>query len=71
MELFFLGTGSGVPSKQRNVSSLVLKLLDERNSIWLFDCGEGTQHQILQSTLKPRKIEKIFIYYNYLIKYIN
>lgn len=61
MELFFLGTGSGVPSKQRNVSSLVLKLLDERNSVWLFDCGEATQHQILQSTLKPRKIEKIFI----------
>lgn len=61
MELQFLGTGSGVPSKQRNVSSLALKLLDERNSIWLFDCGEATQHQILQTTLKPRKIEKIFI----------
>lgn len=61
MELLFLGTGSGVPSKQRNVSSLALKLLDERNSIWLFDCGEGTQHQILKTTLKPRKIEKIFI----------
>lgn len=61
MELLFLGTGSGVPSKQRNVSSLALKLLDERNSIWLFDCGEATQHQILQTTLKPRKIEKIFI----------
>ncbi len=61
MELLFLGTGSGVPSKQRNVSSLALKLLDERNSIWLFDCGEGTQHQILKTTLKPRKIEKILI----------
>lgn len=61
MELLFLGTGSGVPSKQRNVSSLALKLLDERNSIWLFDCGEATQHQILKTTLKPRKIEKIFI----------
>lgn len=61
MELLFLGTGSGVPSKQRNVSSIALKLLDERNSIWLFDCGEGTQHQILKTTLKPRKIEKIFI----------
>lgn len=61
MELLFLGTGSGVPSKQRNVSSLALKLLDERNSIWLFDCGEATQHQILETTLKPRKIEKIFI----------
>ena len=61
MELLFLGTGSGVPSKQRNVASTALKLLDERNSVWLFDCGEGTQHQILRTTLKPRKIEKIFI----------
>lgn len=61
MELLFLGTGSGVPSKQRNVSSIALKLLEERNSVWLFDCGEGTQHQILKTTLKPRKIEKIFI----------
>lgn len=61
MELLFLGTGSGVPSKLRNVSSIALKLLAERNSIWLFDCGEGTQHQILNTTLKPRKIEKIFI----------
>lgn len=61
MQLLFLGTGSGVPGKQRNVSSIALKLLEERNSIWLFDCGEGTQHQILRTTLKPRKIEKIFI----------
>ncbi len=61
MELLFLGTGSGVPSKLRNVSSIALKLLAERNSVWLFDCGEGTQHQILKTTLKPRKIEKIFI----------
>lgn len=61
MELLFLGTGSGVPSKQRNVSSIALKLLDEINSVWLFDCGEGTQQQILHTTLKPRKVDKIFI----------
>ena len=61
MELLFLGTGSGVPARHRNVSSIALKLLDERNSVWLFDCGEATQHQILHTTLKPRKIEKIFI----------
>lgn len=61
MELLFLGTGSGVPSKQRNVTSIALKLLDERNSVWLFDCGEGTQQQILNTTVKPRKIDKIFI----------
>ncbi|HEY4623400.1 MAG TPA: ribonuclease Z, partial [Solibacillus sp.] len=29
--------------------------------IWLFDCGEATQHQILHTTIKPRKIDKIFI----------
>lgn len=61
MKIQFLGTGAGVPAKQRNVSSLALKLLDELNEIWLFDCGEATQHQILKTTLKPRKISKIFI----------
>ncbi|MBO0421811.1 ribonuclease Z [Enterococcus plantarum] len=61
MELQFLGTGAGVPAKHRNVSSIALKLLDERNAVWLFDCGEGTQLQILKSTIRPRKIEKIFI----------
>ncbi|MGY3766435.1 ribonuclease Z [Vagococcus vulneris] len=61
MELEFLGTGAGVPSKQRNVTSIALKMLDERNEVWLFDCGEGTQQQILNTTIRPRKIEKIFI----------
>lgn len=61
MQIEFLGTGAGSPSKQRNVSSLALRLLEERNAIWLFDCGEATQHQILHTTIRPRKIEKIFI----------
>lgn len=61
MQIEFLGTGAGSPSKQRNVSSLALRLLEERNAIWLFDCGEATQHQILKTTIRPRKIEKVFI----------
>src|SRR5690625_940048 len=61
MELKFLGTGAGVPSKNRNVSSIALSLLQEINSVWLFDCGEATQHQILHTTIKPRKINNIFI----------
>lgn len=61
MQLQFLGTGAGQPAKGRNVSSLVLKLLDEINEVWMFDCGEGTQRQILETTIKPRKISKIFI----------
>lgn len=61
MEITFLGTGSGVPSKKRNVTSIALSMLQERDEVWLFDCGEATQHQILNTTIKPRKIAKIFI----------
>ena len=61
MEIEFLGTGAGVPAKHRNVTGIALRLLDERNAIWLFDCGEGTQMQILRTNIRPRKIEKIFI----------
>ncbi|AOZ91119.1 ribonuclease Z [Paenibacillus crassostreae] len=61
MELLFLGTNAGVPSLQRNVTAIALRLLEERRSFWLFDCGEATQHQILKSPLKLSKLEKIFI----------
>lgn len=61
MKLQFLGTGAGVPAKARNVTAIALKMLQERGSIWLFDCGEATQHQILHTSIKPRKVEKIFI----------
>lgn len=61
MDIFFLGTGAGVPAKLRNVTSIALKLLEERGTVWLFDCGEATQHQILHTSIKPRRIEKIFI----------
>ncbi|MNH74767.1 Ribonuclease Z [compost metagenome] len=61
MELYFMGTNAGVPSLQRNVTSLALRMLEERRSFWLFDCGEGTQHQVLRSPLKLSKLEKIFI----------
>ncbi|WPZ17296.1 ribonuclease Z [Geobacillus subterraneus] len=61
MELLFLGTGAGVPAKERNVSSVALQLLEERGATWLFDCGEATQHQILHTAIRPRRIEHIFI----------
>ncbi|HEM4865475.1 TPA: ribonuclease Z [Streptococcus suis] len=35
--------------------------MDEINQVWLFDCGEGTQNQILETTIRPRKVAKIFI----------
>ncbi|MCI3922545.1 ribonuclease Z [Paenibacillus sp. TRM 82003] len=61
MELYFLGTGAGMPTRKRNVTSIALNLMTERGTLWLFDAGEGTQQQMLCSPLKPGKLEYVFI----------
>jgi len=60
VKLTFLGTSSATPTRKRNVSALALTFI-QRGAWWLFDCGEGTQHQILRSPLKLGRLEKIFI----------
>jgi ribonuclease Z len=60
VQITFLGTSSGVPTRSRNVSSVALRL-PQRAELWLFDCGEGTQHQILRSDLKISQLTRIFI----------
>jgi len=60
VQITFLGTSSGVPTRSRNVSSLAVRL-PQRAELWLFDCGEGTQHQILRSDLKMSQLSRIFI----------
>ncbi|MDM9381748.1 ribonuclease Z [Chlorogloeopsis sp. ULAP01] len=60
MQITFLGTSSGVPTRSRNVSSVALRL-PQRAEVWLFDCGEGTQHQLLRSDLKSSQLSRIFI----------
>ena len=60
MQVTFLGTSSGVPSRSRNVSSIALRL-PQRADLWLFDCGEATQHQFLRSDLRVSQLRRIFI----------
>lgn len=60
VEITFLGTSSGVPTRSRNVSSIALRL-PQRAEVWLFDCGEGTQHQLLRSEIKSSQIRRIFV----------
>lgn len=62
MELTFLGTSAGVPTRTRNMTSIVLNLQQPTAAeMWLFDCGEGTQHQFLDTPFHPGKLNKIFI----------
>lgn len=45
MEVTFLGTSAAVPTVERNVSALMLQRGGE---LLLFDCGEGTQRQMMR-----------------------
>lgn len=49
-----------MPTRSRNVSSVALRL-PQRAEVWLFDCGEATQHQLLRSAPKISQISRIFI----------
>ncbi|MBB3219267.1 ribonuclease Z [Pseudoduganella umbonata] len=58
MELQFLGTSSGTPTRTRNVAGLALRTAGG----WvLVDCGEGTQHRILRTNHSPHDLRAIFI----------
>lgn len=60
MQLTFLGTSAGKPTKERNVSAVGLEF--EQDDKWyLFDCGEATQHQLMRSRLSSGKLSTIFI----------
>ena len=58
IEIFTLGTGSAVPSLIRNHSATALR---REGDIYLFDCGEATQHQIQKVKLKHSKFKAILI----------
>jgi ribonuclease Z len=60
MELLFLGTSSGTPTKERNVSGVAIKKKNTK-SWYLVDCGEGTQHQILKTKLSLLHLKAICI----------
>jgi ribonuclease Z len=46
LSLFFAGTGGSVPGARRGLPALLMRLGGDR---LLFDCGEGTQRQLLRS----------------------
>ncbi|HEY4101388.1 MAG TPA: ribonuclease Z [Gemmatimonadales bacterium] len=45
MQVTFLGTSAAVPTVDRNVSALMVQ---REGDLFLFDCGEGTQRQMMR-----------------------
>jgi len=57
----FLGTVSGVPSIKRNHPAITMEYFTDYRDVLLFDCGEGTQKQLMKSNISFMQINKIFI----------
>jgi ribonuclease Z len=58
LDLVFLGTSGSAPTARRAPSALLVRRGGER---LLFDCGEGTQRQLLRSSIGLVDLQEIFI----------
>jgi len=57
-EIAFLGTGSAIPSKYRNVTGIFLNLFDAGNMF--LDCGEGSYEQLCRVYGRP-EVEDLLV----------
>ncbi|MFA5050222.1 MAG: ribonuclease Z [Candidatus Micrarchaeia archaeon] len=66
MKIIFLGTSGAVPSKERGMPSIAIHI----NEWILFDCGEGTQRQMMNFKIPYGSINSIFITHLHLDHYL-
>jgi ribonuclease Z len=60
MEIQFLGTSSGTPTRSRNMTATAIR--SSGASHWsLVDCAEGTQYRLLRTRLLPVSLRAVFI----------
>ncbi|MCX8194723.1 MAG: ribonuclease Z [Candidatus Micrarchaeota archaeon] len=57
-EITFLGTSAAVPTLERNLSAIAVR---REGEIYLLDCAEGTQRQMMRFGLSFMKVRAIFI----------
>jgi ribonuclease Z len=58
LDLVFLGTSGSAPTAARGPAALLVRRGGDR---LLFDCGEGTQRQLMRSTVGLPDLDQIFI----------
>jgi ribonuclease Z len=58
LDVVFLGTSASAPTARRGTSALLIRRGGDR---LLFDCGEGTQRQLLRSSVGLVDMEDVFL----------
>ncbi|MDE1871418.1 MAG: ribonuclease Z [Candidatus Micrarchaeota archaeon] len=58
MKLLFFGTAGSVPTKARGMPSIAIY---HDGDIFMFDCGEGTQRQMMQHSVSIAKVRAVFL----------
>lgn len=58
LRVIFLGTGGSLPTRNRNPSAI---MVNREGELLLFDCGEGTQQQMMRARTGMMSLSSIFI----------
>ncbi len=58
LKITFLGTGASIPTPKRGLSAVAIR---RKNELILFDCGEGTQRQMITAGVGFHKKTKVFV----------
>jgi ribonuclease Z len=58
LSVVFLGTGGSVPTVERSLPAILLRLQREQ---LMFDCGEGVQRQMVKAKVGFHRVTKIFV----------
>ena len=58
LRVIFLGTGGSLPTRNRNPSAI---MVNRKGELLLFDCGEGTQQQMMRARTGMMSLSSIFV----------
>jgi len=58
VDILFAGTGASVPSRERSLPCVAVRM---NRDIILFDCGEGSQRQLMISPFSFMRVKAIFV----------
>jgi ribonuclease Z len=58
MKVVFLGTAASIPTDARALPSVVVR---RKNEVFMFDCGEGVQRQMIRARVGFHKKMRIFV----------